>query len=117
MKDFPNVDQGKTNKLIRKKPESENKVTIKLFLAIVILLLVGFIFVMQRIEYIQTERNVNRLLLKERSLATEILPLKLEERYLTHLDKIQTIANQDLKLQLPRKSQIIKVEVPKKTQE
>jgi cell division protein FtsL len=117
MKDFPNVDQGKTNKLVRKEPESESKVTIKLFIAIVILFLVGLIFVNQRIEYIRTERNVNQLLLKERTLTTEILPLRLEERYLTHLDKIQKIANQDLKLQFPRKSQIIKVEIQKKNQE
>lgn len=117
MKDFPNINQGKTNKLIRKKPESENKVTIKLFIAIAILFLVGFVFVKQRIEYIKTERNVNRLLLKERSLTTEILPLKLEERYLTQLDKIQKIAKRDLKLQFPRKSQVIIVEIPKKNQE
>ena len=117
MKDFPNVNQTKSDKLIRKKPESDSKITIKLFIAIVILFLVGFVFVKQRIEYIKTERNVNRLLLKERALTTEILPLKLEERYLTHLDKIQKIANRDLKLQFPRKSQILKVEIPKKSQE
>ncbi len=117
MKDFPTVNQGKANKLVRKEPESEGKVTIKLFIAIVILFLVGFIFVKQRIEYIKTERNVNQLLLKERALTSEILPLRLEERYLTHLDKIQKIANQELKLQFPRKSQIINVEVQKKNQE
>ncbi len=111
MKDYPNLSKHKTNRLIRRRPESEKKSSLKVLMAMIGLILVAFIFVQQRVEYIRTERQVRKLLREKREIESMILPLKLEERYLTHVGKIEKIASKKLGLQHPRKQQIIEIEV------
>ncbi len=111
MKDFPYLSQKKSSRIVRRKAESEGKSSVKLVLALIGLVLVALFFVRQRVEYIRTERHVRKLLLEKRKIESTILPLKLEERYLTQYDKIKKIASQELKLQEAHKSQIIEVEV------
>ncbi len=117
MKDFPNLNRRKTNRLVRRRPDSSEKTSLKLMLAMIGLILVALIFVQQRVEYIRTERKVRKLLLEKRKIESVILPLKLEERYLTHLKKIERVALKELKLQYPRASQIIEVEVSESGEE
>ena len=112
MKDYPNVGWNKNNRLIRRRVDSEEKTSLKLMLAMIGLILVALVFVQQRVEYIRTERRVRKLLLEKRKIESMILPLKLEERYLTHLNRIEKVASQELKLQYPRNSQVVKIVVP-----
>ena len=111
MKDYPKLNREKNERLVRRKPDSAERSSLKLMLAVVGLILVALIFVQQRVEYIRTERHVKKLLLEKRKIESIILPLKLEERYLTQLHKIEKVAERDLKLQYPRASQIVEVEV------
>ncbi|MDH5561268.1 MAG: cell division protein FtsL [Deltaproteobacteria bacterium] len=109
MKDFPSLGKIGSSRLIRQKPESERKATIKLIATWVVLFFVALFFVQQRIDYIQTSRNVERLIEEKNKLLGSILPLKLEVRYLTQPQKIETVAKKELWLEQPLKKTIIEI--------
>ena len=107
MRDFPILGKQKGNRLVRKTPESQKKQSIKIVSAWILLALVAMFFIQQRVEYIRSERKVRELMLEKRKLVSEILPLKLEERYLMQLNKVEKIARDQLKLDWPKSYQIL----------
>ncbi|MCP4295630.1 MAG: hypothetical protein GY786_08495, partial [Proteobacteria bacterium] len=77
----------------------------------IIILAVALFFVYQRTEFIKTERHVKKLLIQKREITAEILPLKIEERYLSQLDKVEFYAKEHLKMVYPQKLQILRVKL------
>ncbi|MCP4754229.1 MAG: cell division protein FtsL [Proteobacteria bacterium] len=116
MKDFPVIGKGNSNKLIRKRQENPKKSTARLVFTWIVLVMVAMFFVQQRIDYIRTERNVNKLRIEKRKTVSEILPLKLEERHLTRLNEVEKSAKTKLSLQTPRKSQIVIMDIENPTE-
>lgn len=113
MKDYTTKRKRSSQSLILKKRVDTQKSGLKLALAWIVMILVALFFVQQRISYIQTEKSVRNLLEEKEALQTEILPLKLEERFLTQYQRVESIAVEKLNLQLPRKEQIITYTVRK----
>ncbi|PCI29916.1 MAG: hypothetical protein COB67_03135 [SAR324 cluster bacterium] len=111
MKDYPKLGKSSSSRLVRELPESEWKITLKLFLSGLILLIVAMFFVSQRIDYIQTERRVRKLSLEKRAILSSLLPLQLEERYLSQLDRVENFAKQQLGMDFPQAKQIIEVKI------
>ena len=111
MKDYQIGSEKRSGQVIRKKPSRRRSSTVKLIVAWLILLLIALFFVQQRISYIRTEKKVKNLLLKKRNINSSILPLKLEERYLTRFSVVEKTAVETLHLQKPRIKQIIKLKV------
>ncbi len=111
MRDYPSWGRKRSDRLIRRRPDSREKRSLKLMATLIVLILLALFFVQQRVEYIRTERHVRKLLLEKRKIESAILPLKLEERYHTHLSRIEKVASQELNLQHPRDSQIVEIEV------
>lgn len=109
MRDYPSYGKSNDSRLVRKRPVSNKKISRKLFMTGVILLLVSLFFVHQRIKYVQTERRVQKLLHQKRKLISSILPLQLEEHYLTRYKLVESFAKEKLDLDVPQKKQIIKV--------
>lgn len=110
MRDYSGA-QSKSTNLAESIEKNQKKVSYQIFLLVLIVFLLGFFLVEQRIDYIRTENRVRKLLIKKRDLEAEILPLKLEEQYLTRLSKIENIAKHQLNLGDPRKRQVRKVVV------
>ncbi len=108
MKDYPIIGRNQSQKLVRKKLESDKKSTGKLIITWVILVMFAMFFVQQRLDFIQTERRVRKLLIEKRKILSSILPLKLEERYLTQLTKVERTAKKKFYLRKPKEKQIIK---------
>ena len=93
--------------LIRKKSVDAKRSSLKLALTWIAMILVALFFVQQRISYIRVEKRV-RILMKEKDkIQLSILPLQLEERFLTRLDSVEEMAKTELNLQMPRASQTI----------
>ncbi len=111
MKDYPKIRNKKSKSLIRKKNVVTKRSSLKLAFTWIAVILVALVFVQQRISFIRTEKRVNALVKAKENIETSILPLKLEERYLTRYEIIEETAKSKLKLQVPRKVQIIPLTV------
>ena len=107
MKDFPDSSPKNNRRLIRKKKENPKVSSLKFILTWAILFIVALIFVQQRIDYTRTEKKVRQLMIEKRGVITSILPLKLEERYLTRLSNIEKTARSKIYLRKPSAKQII----------
>lgn len=118
MKDFPVSSPKNQKRLIRKKRENPKVSSLKFILTWAILFVVALIFVQQRIDYIRTEKKVRQLMIEKRRVISSILPLKLEERYLTRLSNIEKTARHKIYLGKPKAKQInkIKNETPAEVQ-
>ncbi|MBU2512100.1 cell division protein FtsL [bacterium] len=117
MKEYPIVKNKKSQSLIRKKTVAAKKSSFKLAITWIIMILVALAFVQQRISFIRIEKQVTELIREKDRMQLSILPLKLEERYLTQYDRIEKIAEEKLNLQIPRKVQTISIIVNDKKQE
>jgi len=113
MKDYPTYSKKRVNRLIRKKVNKADSSSKKLAIAWILLILVALFFVQQRINYIRTEKNIRRLMLDERQVRASIQPLKLEERFLTQLSKVEKTATESLVLREPAKWQIFPINAGK----
>ncbi len=113
MRDYPAYTKKTSKSLVRKKTETAKKSSIKLALTWIILILVATFFVQQRISYIRKEKNVRELMKIKKELETSILPLKLEELFLTRLSKVEATAKKSLLLQKPIRQQTIIINVNK----
>jgi len=111
MKDYQIGSEKRPHQVVRKKQSRRSRSTIKLIFAWIVLVLIALFFVQQRISYIRTEKKVKSLLLKKRSIVSSILPLKLEERYLTRFNVVEKTAKETLHLQKPKRNQIIKLKI------
>lgn len=109
MKDFLLINKNKSSKLVRRKKESHTKAKNKLILTWILLFAFAMFFVQQRIVFTRAERNVKKLMLEKRKVNSSILPLKLEESYLTQFNMIEKAAKRNLALQNPKMSQIKKI--------
>jgi len=98
-------------RLIRQKKENPRLSKLKLILTWLLLLLIARFFVQQRIDFIRTERKVRALILQKRQLMSSILPLKLEERYLTRDEAVEEAAAQKHQLQKPMSSQTTSIRI------
>lgn len=92
MKDFPSFGKGNTGRLIRNAQAPQGMVSARIFILMVVLLGVALFFVIQRTEFIRTERRIRDLMLEQRRIQEEILPLQLEAEYLGRLEMVQEMA-------------------------
>ena len=111
MKDFPSYGNKKSQSLYRKKTRDTKKSSVKVAITWILMIFIALFFVQQRISYIRTEKSIRKLMNEKENLQLSILPLKLEERYLTQLDRVEKIAKDKFKLQAPRQSQMISIKV------
>lgn len=111
MKDYQNIRSSPGARLVRGQSESDQGNSIKLIGVGIIMLLVALFFVYQRTEFVKTDRHVKQLLLEKRKVMSEILPLKLEEQYLSQLNKVENYAKKHLDMIYPEKKQILKVKL------
>ena len=111
MKDFPKYGNRHSQSLVRKKIAAAKRSSLKLALLWLVMILVALFFVQQRINYIRTEKRVRQLLAEKEKIQLSILPLKLEERFLTQQDKVEQVAKTEFDLQIPRAVQVISVQV------
>ena len=81
----------------------------KLVFVLVTFFILAMFFVLQRTEFIRTEKRVRALTIQKRQLLFELQSLQLEDRYRNRLDKIEQQAQEKLSLHPPEKSQIISV--------
>ena len=109
MKDFPRYAKRSSKSLVRKKTVIAKRSSFKFALTWILMIGVALFFVQQRISYTKLEKKVQVLLKEKEKLQLSILPLKLEERFLTQHDKIEKRAREELGLQVPRQVQIIKL--------
>jgi len=101
MKDFPSFGRTQSSRLVRQSSTTgRRKSNLRLGLAWVLLFLVAAFFVRQRIEFLRAERRVSALMAEKQKLLSEILPLKLEESYLTRIARIEVLA-QPMGLSVP----------------
>ncbi len=113
MKDFPAYGKGTQGKLVRQKQKEDPYKLVPLVMALVIFLGVAMFFVVQRVEYIRTERGIKALMFQKRELIEATLPLKLEAGYLTRLDRVESIAKRKLGMINPASFRIITPPKPK----
>ena len=111
MKDFPRYGQRDSKSLVRKKTTSAKLSSLKLAFSWIIMIILALFFVQQRLSYIRTEKAVRVLIEEKDQIQLSILPLRLEERFLTRYDKVEKIAKNELSLQIPRQVQVIPVDV------
>ena len=109
MKDFPRYAKRSSKSLVRKKTVIAKRSSLKFALTWIMMIGVALFFVQQRISYIKLEKQVQSLLKEKEKIQLSILPLKLEERFLTQHDKIEKRARDELGWQVPRQVQIIKL--------
>ncbi|MBU2648570.1 cell division protein FtsL [bacterium] len=109
MKDFPVSSPKNTTRLVRKKMEHPKVSSFKFILTWAILFLVALFFVQQRIDYTRTEKKVRQLMMEKRKIISSILPLQLEERYLTKLSNVENIARNSIYLRRPEPKQLIEI--------
>ncbi|MBU3915932.1 cell division protein FtsL [bacterium] len=109
MKDYPIYTNKSSNRLIRKKVNKVENSSKKLAITWIVLVFVALFFVQQRISYLRTEKVVQRLMTEKKRIETSIIPLKLEEQYLTRFSKIEKMAEKNLGLRDPAKWQIFPV--------
>ncbi len=109
MKDYPIYSKRSSNRLIRKKANKAENSSKKLAITWIILVLVALFFVQQRISYLRTEKRVQQLMIEKKEIEMSIIPLKLEEQYLTRFSNIEKIAKKNLGLKIPGKWQIFPV--------
>ncbi len=114
MKDFPRYAKRTSQSLVRKKTVIAKRSSLKFALTWILMIVVALFFVQQRISYIRMEKQVHSLMKEKDDIQLSILPLKLEERFLTQQDKIERRASSELGLQVPRQVQIITVKVNEK---
>ncbi|MDX2471259.1 MAG: cell division protein FtsL [SAR324 cluster bacterium] len=113
MKDFPAYGKGTQGKLVRQKQKEDPYKLVPLVMALVIFLGVAMFFVVQRVEYIATERGIKALMFKKREIIEATLPLKLEAGYLTRLNRVESIAKRKLGMINPASFRIITPPEPK----
>ena len=111
MKDYQLDSEMIPGQVVRKKQPRRSASTIKVIVAWILLVLIALFFVQQRISYIRTEKRVKSLVLKKRNINSSILPLKLEERYLTRFQVVEKTAKETLQLQKPNRKQIIELKI------
>lgn len=112
MKDFPSYGvKNRSHRIVRQKPVSNDKKFIQVILLGVAVLIIALFFIQQRIQFIETQRRVDRLSIEKRKLTSEILPLKIEEQYLSQLDIVENVSKNDFQLRFPKKSQIKKLKI------
>ncbi len=109
MKDFPRQTKRSSKSLVRKKTVIAKRSSFRFALTWILMIGVALFFVQQRINFIKLEKEVQILLKQKEKIQLSILPLKLEERFLTQHDKIEKRAREELGLQVPRQVQIIKL--------
>lgn len=109
MKDFPRNGYRQSKTLIVKKSNEAKRSSLRFAISWIVMIVVALFFVQQRISYIQTEKDVKRLMEIKNEIQLSILPLKLEKRFLTRHETVERIARDRLGLQVPRKVQIIPV--------
>lgn len=107
MKDFPDGGPKNRKRLVRKKKEDPKLSSYRFAAALAVLFIVALLFVQQRIDYTRTEKEVRQLMVEKRKVISSILPLKLEERYLTRLGNIEKTARTKIYLRRPRARQIV----------
>lgn len=108
MRDYSGI-KSQSSTLADSIEKQQRRVSYKLFIWVILILMLGFFFVEQRLDYIRTEKRVRQLWIKKRNLESEILPLKLEEQYLIRLSKIETIARDELSLREAKQRQVKKI--------
>lgn len=111
MKDFPRFGKRDSENLVRKKTVDAKRSSLKLAILWILMILVALFFVQQRISYIRLEKKVRTLLEQKETIQMSILPLRLEEQFLTQQEKVEKIAGSELNLQIPVPSQIITIDV------
>lgn len=112
MKDFPSYGaKNKSHRIVRQKPISQDKKIIQILILGIIIIGVALFFIQQRIKFIETQRRVTRLSIEKRKLVSEILPLKIEEQYLSKLDIVEEVSKNEFQLQFPKKRQIKKIKL------
>jgi cell division protein FtsL len=111
MKDFPRYGTRDSKNLVRKKTTDAKRSSLKLAVSWIIMILIALFFVQQRISYIRMEKRVRALLEQKENIQMSILPLTLEERFLTQQEKVEQVAGAELNLQIPIPSQVITIDV------
>lgn len=111
MKDYHAYKSKKSQSLIRKKNKVASQSSLKIAFYWVIVIAVALFFVQQRISFIRLEKEVRLLMNEKNKIQLSILPLRLEERYLTQLDRVEEVAKKEMQLQTPRESQTISVSI------
>lgn len=101
MKDFTRTTTDGQPRLIRRKKDDSTLSSLWFGLTIAILLVVALFFVQQRIDYTRTEKRVRRLMIEKRQVISSILPLKLEERYLTRISNIERATRSGMYIRRP----------------
>jgi len=117
MKDFPAYGKGNTGRLIRNAQTPQGGVSARIFILMLVLLAVALFFVVQRTEYLRTERRIRDLMLEQRRIQEEILPLKLEAEYLGRLELVQEMAVNRLHLIAPPTFRMVRPPQSEWTQE
>ena len=92
MKDFPPIGQNRSKNKGAKASSGTSKSGIRLWIAWTVLFLVAAFFVRQRVEYLRVERRIRSLMEQKQKLTADILPLKLEESYLTQIGRIEALS-------------------------
>ncbi|MDT8446103.1 MAG: cell division protein FtsL [bacterium] len=92
MKDYPSFGRPTSSRLVRKSSGTRKRGSLRMLLAWALLFGVAFYFVQQRVEFIRTERRIKTLMKEKQKLLAEILPLKLEETYLTRISRVEARA-------------------------
>jgi cell division protein FtsL len=112
MRDYQRTNQEIKNITFIGKSDSIDKSNIFVLVGIVfVVLVVALFFVYQSNEFVQTERKVRKLLLEKRAIISRIMPMKLEESYLSQLGKVERYAKRNLNMIYPKKREILKVKL------
>lgn len=107
MKDFPTLGSHQDSPLIRKEKKTNPGTPLRMGLILFALFLVALFFVAQRVEYLRTERRIKDLMQERKELNEAMLPLKLEESYLTRTAELERYATERLGMRLPKPHQIL----------
>jgi len=109
MKNFPSSTGKTQQRLFRTYREGANISSTKLVVTWLILLLIAGFFVHQRVDYLRTEKRVNQLLREKQKIILAMLPLQLEDRFLTNTERVEQIGKEKFKLRAPKNWQRIRV--------
>jgi len=109
MKDYPSFTGKTQRRLVRSKKEGIGLSSTKLMITWLILVVIAGFFVHQRIDYLRTQKRVKKLLLEKQKIILSMLPLKLEERFLTNTETVERIAKEKFQLRSPKGWQTISV--------
>lgn len=80
------------------------------FIAIVLVAVLSLVFVWSRLQAINLEYDISRIESQIRSVKEEVKGFELEAAHLGSLQRIESLARQELGLRLPAPGQIIRVD-------